>query len=165
MLSLRPSNQADLAAITEIYGYNVRHGTGSFEETPPPLEELARRREDVLAKGLPHMVAELDGHVLGFADVNLYRPRSAYRFSLEDSIYVAPEAAGRGIGTRLLDDLIRQSTALGYRQMVAVIGDSANHGSIKLHAKAGFRHVGTIQSIGFKFDRWLDSVIMQRPLE
>jgi L-amino acid N-acyltransferase YncA len=125
---LRPSTDADLEAITAIYDFNVRHGTGSFEEVSPSLDEMARRRADVLDKGLPYMVAEREGRVVGYAYVNLYRPRSAYRFSLEDSIYTAPEAAGHGIGTALLTDLITQSTALGYRQMVAVIGDSANQG-------------------------------------
>lgn len=164
MQRLRASVDADLAAISEIYAAHVRHGTGSFEELPPTQIEMARRRADILAKDLPYLVVEIDGRVVGYAYASLYRPRSAYRFSVEDSIYVAPDAAGQGVGRLLLDALLVHCIAMGARQMVAIIGDSANQGSIKLHAKAGFRHVGTLEAIGFKFGRWIDSVIMQKTL-
>jgi L-amino acid N-acyltransferase YncA len=158
---LRASTDADLRAI---YDYNVRHGTGSFEEVPPSQDELARRRADILEKGLPYLVATDGDAVIGYAYVTLYRPRSSYRFTLEDSIYLAPEAMGKGVGTALLAELLAQSERLGYRQMIANIGDSQNHASIKLHAKAGFRHAGKLHSVGFKFGRWLDTVFMQKDL-
>ncbi|HEX6958044.1 MAG TPA: GNAT family N-acetyltransferase [Ferrovibrio sp.] len=163
-LIVRPSTEDDIPAITAIYAHHVRHGLGSFEEVPPSEAEMAQRRRDVLAKGLPYLAAELDGRVAGYAYANLYRPRIAYRFTLEDSIYVAPDAPRRGIGRALLGDLLARSAALGYRQMVAVIGDTANLGSVGLHAALGFRVVGTLPSVGFKFGRWVDSVFMQRPL-
>lgn len=161
---VRSSEEADLAAIAAIYGHHVLHGFGSFEEVPPDQAEMARRRGDVLAKGFPYLVGELDGRVVGYAYASLYRPRIAYRFSVEDSIYVAPDAPRKGIGRALLSNLIARCTGLGYRQMVAVIGDTQNLGSIGLHAALGFRVVGTLPSIGFKHGRWVDSVFMQRPL-
>lgn len=163
-LILRPADERDTAAIAAIYGHHVLHGFGSFEEVPPAPEELARRRAEIVAKGYPYLVAELDGRVAGYAYASAYRPRIAYRFSVEDSIYVAPDAPRRGIGRALLQALIDHCTAAGHRQMVAVIGDTRNLGSIGLHAALGFRVVGTLPSIGFKHGRWVDSVFMQRPL-
>lgn len=166
---VRESRDDDLPRIHAIYSHHVLTGLGSFEEVPPDLAEMARRRADILAKGLPYLVAEIDdptipGGIAGYAYAGPYRPRSAYRYSVEDSIYIAPEAQRRGVGRALLDELIRRCTALGYRQMVAVIGDSANHGSIGLHAAAGFQKVAHLPAIGLKFGRWVDSVMMQRPL-
>lgn len=161
---LRASAAADVAAITAIYAHHVREGLGSFEETPPAAEEIARRRETVLALGLPFMVAEEGGRVVGYAYAQPYRPRSAYRFSLEDSIYVAPDCTRRGIGGALLADLVERCARLGYRQMVAVIGDSANLASIRLHEKSGFARIGVQPAVGFKLGRWVDSVLIQRAL-
>jgi len=161
---VRPSVEADLPAIAAIYRHHVTTGLASFEETPPDLAELARRREAVLAAGLPWLVAEGAGGLVGYAYAGLYRPRSAYRYTVEDSIYVAPGQAGKGIGRRLLSALIDDATAKGYRQMVAVIGDSANAASIAVHRSCGFREAGRLEGVGFKFGRWVDSVLMQRPL-
>lgn len=163
-LLVRDSRDSDMAQIHAIYSHHVRHGLGSFEETPPTLEEMARRRQDILARGLPYLVAERDGRILGYAYAGPYRTRSAYRHTLENSVYVAPDAHRLGAGRALLDELIGRCTALGYRQMVAVIGDSANWGSIRLHEAAGFKRVAHLTAIGFKFGRWVDSVMMQRPL-
>jgi len=163
-LIIRDSEDRDLPAIAAIYGHHVLHGFGSFEEIPPDVAEMARRRSDILAKGFAYLVAELDGRVMGYAYASAYRPRIAYRFSVEDSIYVSPEAPRKGIGRALLERMIAQCSAQGYRQMVAVIGDTRNLGSIGLHAALGFRVVGTLPSIGFKHGRWVDSVFMQRPL-
>ncbi len=143
----------------------MRFGFGSFEEEPPAPAELARRRADVLARALPYLVAASpQGAVLGYAYAAPYRARSAYRYSVEDSIYVAPEAGRRGVGRALLSELVRRCTAAGYRQMVAVIGDSANDASIGLHERLGFRRAGLLPAIGFKHGRWVDSVLMQREL-
>lgn len=161
---IRPSTPADLPAITAIYGSNVEHGTGTFELEAPDEPEMARRRDDVLSKGLPWLVAELDGKVRGYAYANHFRPRRAYRFCLEDSIYLAPEAMGQGLGKRLLSELMAQCEAAGARQMLAVIGDSANAGSIGVHRALGFSHTGLLKSSGWKFGRWLDVVLMQRAL-
>ncbi|WP_298725104.1 GNAT family N-acetyltransferase [uncultured Ferrovibrio sp.] len=163
-LIVRPSHESDIPAIAAIYGHHVLHGSASFEEVPPDAAEMARRRSEILAKGLPYLTAELDGKVVGYAYAGPYRTRIAYRFTLEDSIYVAPDAPRRGIGRALLSDLIARCAALGYRQMVAVIGDTCNTPSIGLHAALGFRVVGTLPSVGFKHGRWVDSVFMQRPL-
>jgi phosphinothricin acetyltransferase len=162
--ALRPSVDADLPAIHAIYAHHVLHGTASFEEVPPELAEMARRRDAILARGLPYLVAESDGRVLGYAYAAPYRTRSAYRFTLEDSVYVAADALGRGIGRLLLRALIARVETTGHRQMLAMIGDSANQASVALHAAAGFRHLGTFTAVGFKFGRWLDVVMMQRPL-
>ena len=163
-LLIRTSTPADLAAITAIYADNVLHGTGTFELEPPDEAEMTRRRDDVLGKGLPWLVAESGGRVLGYAYANHFRPRRAYRFCLEDSIYLHPEARAQGIGRLLLTELVSRCEALGARQMLAVIGDSANAGSIRLHAALGFEHTGVLKSSGWKFDRWLDVVLMQRRL-
>jgi L-amino acid N-acyltransferase YncA len=163
--TIRDAVDGDLAAITGIYEHHVRNGLGSFEEEPPPLAEIARRRADVLAKGLPYIVAAgAGGAILGYAYAAPYRARSAYRFSVEDSIYVAAGNAGRGVGGALLAALVTRCTEAGYRQMVAVIGDSSNAGSITLHERLGFRRVGLLPAIGFKHGRWVDSVLMQREL-
>jgi len=164
-ITVRDCGDDELPAIAEIYTHHVLHGFGSFEEVPPSLDELSRRRDDIRAKGLPYLVA-LDprGAVLGYAYASPYRTRSAYRFSIEDSIYVAPVATRRGIGSRLLSVVIERCTALEYRQMVAVIGDRDNAGSIGLHLALGFVQVGLLPSIGFKGGRWIDGVLMQRAL-
>lgn len=163
-LLIRPSTDADLPAITAIYADNVLHGTGTFELEPPDEAEMARRRADVLSKGLPWLVAERAGVVLGYAYANHFRPRLAYRFCVEDSIYLAPQAKGQGVGSLLLAELMARCTAAGARQMVAVIGDSANLGSIGVHRRLGFEDAGILKSAGWKFDAWRDVVLMQRSL-
>ena len=161
---LRDARPADVPGIAAIYAHHVRHGLASFEEVPPDVAEIARRMADVAGRGFPYLVAEQEGAVAGYAYASPYRARSGYRFSVENSIYLAPAMVGRGIGTRLLADLIVRCEAGPWRQMVAVIGDSANHASIRLHARMGFRSAGVLQAVGFKFGRWVDSVLMQRPL-
>jgi L-amino acid N-acyltransferase YncA len=162
---VRDSVEADLDQIATIYAHHVTFGRGSFEEAPPSREELARRRADVLGRGLPYLVAEDSaGRLLGYCYAGPYRTRSAYRFTVENSVYVAPDAPRQGIGRLLLEALIDRCAAAGIRQMVAVIGDSQNTGSIGLHAALGFRRVGTLEAIGWKHGRWLDSVLMQRSL-
>ncbi|MFZ5549987.1 MAG: GNAT family N-acetyltransferase [Pseudomonadota bacterium] len=161
---IRPSTDADLPDIAAIYGDAALTGTGTFELEAPGEAEMARRRDDVLGKGLPWLVAEVDGQVLGYAYANHFRPRLAYRFCVEDSIYLHRDARGKGLGTLLLAELLARCEAAGARQMLAVIGDSANAGSIGVHRRLGFEHVGVMQSAGWKFDRWLDVVIMQRGL-
>ncbi|WP_280152454.1 N-acetyltransferase family protein [Piscinibacter sp. XHJ-5] len=163
-LLIRSSTAEDVSAITAIYAWNVRHGTGTFEIDAPDDTEMARRRGDVLGKGLPWLVAERDGQVLGYAYANQFRPRPAYRFCLEDSIYLAQAAQGQGIGRALLAELIAQCEARGARQMLAVIGDSTNAGSIGVHRALGFEPAGVMKSAGWKFGRWLDVVVMQRAL-
>lgn len=161
---LRPSESCDLESITAIYRHHVLQGLASFEEVPPDLAEMTRRRAVLLEQAMPYLVLELAGQVCGYGYIGPYRPRSAYRYTVEDSLYLAPEVTGRGHGTQLLSGLITAATACGFRQMIAVIGDSANAASIRLHAKLGFRPAGQLQSIGFKFGRWVDSVLMQRAL-
>ncbi|MBM3523881.1 MAG: N-acetyltransferase family protein [Alphaproteobacteria bacterium] len=161
---VRPSRATDVAGIAAIYGHHVINGLASFEEIAPDAEEIARRRADVLATGYPYLVAELEGRVAGYAYCTQYRLRSGYRFSVENSIYVAPDSQRAGIGSALLRSLIDAATFRGARQMIAVIGDSANHASIGLHRRFGFRMVGTIEAVGFKLGRWVDSVLMQRAL-
>jgi L-amino acid N-acyltransferase YncA len=163
-VQLRPATPDDIGEIQAIYAHHVLHGLASFEEEPPSAAELLRRYEDVTRRGLPYLVADLAGVIAGYGYCALYRLRSAYRYTLEDSVYVRAGCEGRGVGGRLLAELIRRCEAGGYRQLVAVIGDSANAASIGLHASQGFLHVGTLRSAGFKFGRWVDSVIMQRPL-
>ena len=147
-----------------IYAHHVLHGLASFEEAVPSVDEMRARREAVLALGLPHIVAEVDGRVAGYAYATLYRSRTAYRHTLEDSVYVRDGMAGRGIGVGLLTELIERCSRGPWRQMIAVIGDSANAPSIGLHRKLGFRVVGTLDAVGFKFGRWVDSVLMQRAI-
>lgn len=164
MTTIRPSRPEDLAAISAIYAHAVLHGTGSFEIDPPDPAEMARRREDVLAKGLPYLVAETPAGVVGYAYASPFRPRPAYRFSVENSVYVHADARGRGLGALLLAELIARCTDWGARQMLAVIGDSANQASVALHTRLGFEPAGRFQNVGRKFDRWLDVVLMQRAL-
>jgi L-amino acid N-acyltransferase YncA len=161
---IRPSSSDDVAAITAIYAWNVEHGTGTFEIEAPNLAEMARRRDDVLSKSLPWLVAERGTEVLGYAYANHFRPRRAYRFCLEDSVYLAARAQRQGIGRLLLAELLARSATAGARQMLAVIGDSANLGSIGVHRTLGFEEVGVMQAAGWKFGRWLDVVIMQKSL-
>jgi len=161
---LRDCGADDLAAVHEIYRREVLEGTASFELEPPDLATLAERWRAIRAAGLPYLVAELDGRVAGYAYAGIYRPRPAYRFAVEDSVYIAPWARRRGVGRRLLDAVIAGATAAGRRQMIAIIGDSAHLASIALHRQAGFRMVGTLEDVGWKFGRWLDTVIMQRAL-
>ena len=164
MTLIRPSLPEDIPSITAIYAHHVLHGTGTFEVTPPTPEDMRARREDVLSKGLPYLVAVDGDNVLGFAYCNWFKPRPAYRFSAEDSIYLAPEANGRGLGRLLLTELMAQAEKAGVRKLIAVIGDSANAASIGVHRSAGFAHVGTLKSCGWKFDRWLDVVMMDKAL-
>lgn len=164
-IAVRDATDADIPAIAEIYGHHVRCGLGTFEETPPSPEEMRQRHADILARGLPWLVAvDRRGRVLGYAYAAPYRLRSAYRYTLEDSIYVAPQAQRRGIGRTLLQALVARCTALGFRQMIAVIGDSVNAASIGLHARAGFERIGILAAVGYKQARWVDAVLMQRPL-
>ncbi len=163
-VAIRPSAEADIAEIAAIYADAVLHGTASFEIVPPDETEMARRRRAVLAAGLPYLVAEDGGRVLGYAYAGPYRTRPAYRSTVEDSIYVAPDAQGRGVGRALLTRLIAEAEARGFRQMVAVIGDSGNVPSIGIHRALGFSLIGTLRDVGYKHGRWLDSVLMQRAL-
>ena len=162
---VRDASDDDLPAIQAIYAHHVLNGLGSFEETAPDIAEMTRRRAAFLAKGLPYLVAEVDGEVLGFAYGAPYRTRAAYRHTVEDSIYVSPSAPRRGIGRALLSALIRRCAAMGYRQMIAVIGDSGNLGSVGLHESLGFRHAGVLREVGWKFGGWVDCVLMQLALD
>jgi len=161
---IRSAGPADIPAITEIYAHAVRHGTASFEIEPPTEAEMAQRQKSLLDGGFPYLVAENDDGIAGYAYAALYRTRPAYRWSLEDSIYVNPNAHRRGVGRSLLERLLTESEQRGYRQMIAVIGDSAQTSSIELHRALGFRMVGTLENVGYKFGRWLDTVLMQRDL-
>ena len=161
---VRPSTDADLAAITAIYAHYVRHSTATFEVDPPTLEDMRARRAEVLARGLPWLVLEDAGQVVGYAYCNWFKPRPAYRYSAEDSIYLAPGTAGRGLGRVLLQALVDAARTAGVRKLIAVIGDSANAGSIGVHRRIGFQDVGLIRACGWKFERWLDIVLMEMPL-
>jgi L-amino acid N-acyltransferase YncA len=163
-VTIRPASAEDLEALREIYGWHVFNGAASFEEVPPDPAEFDRRWRHIAELGLPYLVACDPGGLLGYAYAGPYRPRSAYRFTVEDSIYLDPKATGRGIGRRLLASVIDGATAAGKRQMLAVIGDSANQASVALHLRLGFTEVGTFRAVGFKFGRWVDSVLMQRAL-
>ncbi len=164
-LLIRDSRSDDVPAITAIYGHSVLHDNASFELDPPDAAEIARRRDVLLASGLPYLVAQDEaGRVVGYTYAGTYRPRPGYRFTVENSVYVAPDCQGQGIGLALLPRLIARCEAAGLRSMVAVIGDSANHASIRLHARCGFQHAGLLPAIGWKHGRWLDSVLMTRPL-
>ena len=161
---IRPATEADLPAITEIYEHAVCHGTATFELIPPDLAEMGRRFDVLSSGGFPYLAAVLDGRVVGYAYAAAYRPRPAYRFTVENSIYLRPASHRRGIGLQLLQRLIIECEARGYRQMIAVIGDSANAGSIGVHTRCGFQMIGTHPNVGLKFGRWLDTVMMQLPL-
>lgn len=164
MLTIRPSQSGDIAQITAIYAHHVLHGTGTFETDCPSLEEMARRRDDVLAKNLPFLVLVQGGRMLGYAYCNWFKPRPAYRYSAEDSIYLHPEAVGRGLGRALLAELCSQAERSGVRKMMAVIGDSSNMASIGVHRSLDFKPVGVLRSCGWKFGRWLDVVLMDKAL-
>ena len=161
---IRSSHDTDIPAITAIYAHHVRHGTGTFEIDPPSTADMASRRDDVRGKGLPYLVAAQGEKVLGFAYCNWFKPRPAYRFSAENSIYLAADAHGKGLGRALLAELAAQAEKAGVRKLIAVIGDSANAGSIGVHRSVGFRHVGILNSCGWKFDQWLDVVLMEKAL-
>ncbi len=163
-LQIRETHGGDITAIQKIYAHHVLKGRASFEEVPPDAAELSSRRAAILKEGLPYLVAEMDGQILGYSYATRYRPRSAYRYTLEDSVYVAEGFAGRGIGKALLIALLARCEAGPWRQMLATIGDSENAGSIGLHASLGFRLIGTLQAVGFKHGRWLNTVLMQREL-
>ena len=161
---IRASLPADLPAITSIYAHHVLHGTGTFETEPPTLADMTQRRADVLAKGLPYLVAQQGDRIMGFAYCNWFKPRPAYRFSAEDSVYIAHDVAGQGIGRALMAELCIHAERAGIRKLIAVIGDSQNTGSIGLHRAVGFAPVGVLRSCGWKFDRWLDVVLMEKQL-
>ena len=161
---VRPATAEDAVALAAIYGDAVLHGFGTFEEEPPSPAEMERRRQAIADRGLPYVVAEHEGRVLGFAYAGPFRPRAAYRYTLEDSVYVAPEAAGKGVGRAVLVSVIEACEALGVRQLMAVIGDSGNAASIGLHRALGFEHTGVGRSVGFKHGRWVDIVHMQKAL-
>ena len=163
-IAIRTSRDDDVAEIAAIYGHHVLHGIASFEEIPPDEDEIARRRRDILALKLPYLVAEQSGRVVGYCYASRYRMRSAYRFTLEDSIYVDAAEVGRGIGRALLSTLVERCSELGYRQMVAVIGGSDQWPSIRLHETLGFTRTGLLSAVGFKFGNWIDCVLMQRAL-
>ncbi len=163
-IEIRPATLADAGAVAAIYAHHVLHGVGTFDETAPGAGEMAARLAVVAEAGLPWFVAQAGDEILGYACARPYNPRSGYRFCVEDSVFVAPGAGGRGLGRRLLTAVIDACTALGRTQMVAVIGDSGNQASIRLHAALGFRHAGVLSRIGFKAGRWLDVVLMQREL-
>jgi L-amino acid N-acyltransferase YncA len=163
-LEIRPATGADLPFITEIYEHAVRYGTATFELIPPDLAEMKRRFGTLMDGGFPYLVAILEDRVVGYAYASPYRPRPAYRFTVENSVYLQPAVHRRGIGLQLLQNLIDECEPRGYRQMIAVIGDSANAGSIGVHSRCGFQMIGTHPNVGFKFGRWLDTVMMQRGL-
>ena len=163
-VEIRDAREGDMRFVQEIYAHHVRHGLASFEEEAPGVAEMIDRRENVLKLGLPYLVAEMDGRIVGYSYASLYRPRPAYRHTIEDSVYVRDGFAGNGIGRELLSTLIRRCEGGSWRQMLAVIGDSANAGSIGLHGSQGFRQIGKLDAVGFKFGRWVDSILMQRPL-
>ena len=161
---VRDATDVDMAAIQAIYAYNVLHGRASFEETPPTLPEMLERRRTVLGLGLPYLVADVAGEIAGYSYATSYRARPAYRFTIEDSVYVANAHHGRGIGAALLGKLIERCSAGPWRQMLAIIGHSGNASSIAVHRRLGFEHVGTLKSVGFKLGVWTDTVLMQRAL-
>lgn len=163
-MTVRDGRSEDMAAVQATYAREVLRGLASFEEVPPDTSAMESRRNAVVALGLPWLVAERDGRVAGYAYASSYRPRPAYRHTVESSVYVDPAARGKGVARALMAELIARCEAGGWRQMIAVIGDSANVASIGLHAAMGFHHVGTFEAVGFKFGRWVDSVLMQRPL-
>jgi phosphinothricin acetyltransferase len=161
---IRPSLETDAEALAAIYGHHVLHGFGTFEEQPPSPADMAARRQAIVERGLPHLVAEDGGAVLGFAYAGPFRPRAAYRYTVEDSVYVAPQATGRGVGKTVLTAVLEACEAFGVRQVVAVIGDTGNAGSIGLHRSLGFEHAGVGKGFGYKHGRWVDIVWMQKSL-
>jgi phosphinothricin acetyltransferase len=161
---IRAATPADAAAVAAIYGHHVLHGLGTFEEEPPSADEITARMAAVQVRALPYLVAEDGGRITGFAYAAPFRPRAAYRYTVEDSVYIAPESTGKGVGKALVAQVIERCEAMGLRQMVAVIGDSENAGSIGLHRSLGFEHAGVGRAFGFKFGRWVDIVWMQRAL-
>lgn len=161
---VRDAINADMSAVQDIYAHYVLHHRASFEEVPPSTADFIKRRDAVLALGLPYLVAEREGRVVGYCYASAYRPRSAYRYTIEDSVYVGPGMAGKGVGSALMAVLIARCETGPWRQMIAVIGDSSNAGSLALHRRFGFEMVGTFRSVGFKLDTWVDTVLMQRPL-
>jgi L-amino acid N-acyltransferase YncA len=163
-LEIRPAAVAELPSITDIYAHEVRFGTATFELIPPDLAEMTRRFHALVEGGFPYLVAVLDGRVIGYAYASAFRPRLAYRFTVENSVYLRPAIHRRGIGQQLLQRLIGECSALGFRQMIAVIGDSANAASVGVHSRCGFKMIGTHPNVGLKFGRWLDTVMMQLPL-
>lgn len=163
-VEIRDAREGDMRFVQEIYAHHVLHGLASFEEEPPSVAEMIGRRESVLKIGLPYLVAEMDGRIVGYSYASPYRPRPAYRHTIEDSVYVRDGFAGNGIGRELLGTLIRRCENGPWRQVLAVIGDSGNAGSIGLHGSQGFRQIGKLDAVGFKFGRWVDSILMQRPL-
>lgn len=163
-IDVRDATIGDVAATLDIYAHHAQHGLGTFDEVPPSLIEFEAKWTDTVRDGLPWLVAVDGGDILGFAYGSKFRPRSAYRYTVEDSVYIAPDAVGRGLGHAALAEVIRRAADRGYRQMIAIIGDSGNHASIRLHEKIGFRRVATLQAVGFKFGRWVDSVLMQLSL-
>lgn len=164
MTLIRLSRPEDMPSITAIYAHHVLHGTGTFEIIPPTIDDMRTRRDDVLSKNLPYLVAVNGDSVQGFAYCNWFKPRPAYRFSAEDSIYLSPDASGQGLGRVLLAELMAQAEKAGVRKLIAVIGDSANAASISVHRSGGFEHVGVLKSCGWKFNRWLDVVMMDKAL-
>jgi L-amino acid N-acyltransferase YncA len=163
-LIIRDAKRTDMTTVRRIYAHHVLHGLGTFEEKVPSKAELERRRRQVRARGLPYLVAEIDGRIVGYSYATSYRERSAYRYTVEDSVYVDAEASRQGVGRALLREVIARAQAGGWRQMIAVIGDRGNHASIGLHNSFGFRLAGTLHAVGFKFGRWVDTVLMQRQL-
>jgi L-amino acid N-acyltransferase YncA len=163
-VTIRPATPADIPTITRIYAHAVRNGTATFELEPPDEAEMTRRMTALLDGHFPYLAAEIGGMLAGYAYAGLYRTRPAYRFTVEDSIYVDPDAQRRGVGRALLKRLIEECERQGFRQIIAVIGDSAQSASIEVHRALGFRHVGNLENVGFKFGRWLDTVLMQRDL-
>lgn len=161
---IRACEEHDILSVTEIYGHHVLHSPGTFEIEPPSHAEMARRRGDLLDKGFPYLVAERDGIVVGYAHVGPYRARPAYRYTIENSVYVHPGHARQGLGRLLMGTLLSECATKDFHQVIAVIGDSANVASIRLHEELGFHRVGTLQCVGFKFQRWLDTVLMQRQI-
>ena len=164
VIAVRMSLETDTTAIAVIYAHHVLHGTGSFETEPVTELEMGKRRQDILAKDMPYFVATVENKVVGYAYAGPYRPRHAYRFTVEDSIYVHPDYMGQGVGAALLPELITACETRGMRQMIAAIGDSKNEGSLQLHRRFGFAEAGRVKDVGFKFGRWLDVVFMQRNL-
>jgi phosphinothricin acetyltransferase len=162
--TIRPGTEADVASVQAIYAYHVLTGLASFEIEPPDVDEMRRRRQAAVERGFPYLVAELGGEIVGYAYAGPYRGRPGYRFTCENSIYIRHGREGRGIGKALLAPLIAGCEKMGMRQMIAVIGDSENHASINLHKSLGFEIAGNLRSVGFKFGRWIDSVLMQRAL-